>query len=614
VLEYFSLLVSFFSRKILIFLLSYTQHGLSYKKPHLTSTKLQYNTGLYFEDVSTALFFSHEWKLYTTLNLTLYDEEYRSFSDSMNNIFATCEIIKSQLPAQSTDCDKSFSHLQSIINSIDYFNLSPSNEHKIVKRLAPIAVAVITTITLAATFAIGYSASYYSKDDEQVHFDRLTAIIQNNEQRDTILSEQTTYINSISEAIANDTNNLNDYLNILSNKSQSFYNKIGEFSNSFSEHIFKLQIKALVHDIMSIATVIIINFQKQQQTLNNFLSISTNSKNNPFILPPKIFYKELTIIQDLVANEYLNFPFKLCADNLPLFYQISTVKATLIDAQLVILFSIPLVKLPKFTLFKITTIPIRINDTVAAYIIPRNDFVAIDYKFRKYILLGKNDINEAVKLNGLLIFKLKMPIADFVTVKSCEINIFKSEEITDECDIRLTTVKQENWIALSSSNTWIFSPFGSQKLRVDCFNNNNTSEYFYIDELSIVNISANCQVFSAKFTLTAFQTFSSSFVQPVHNNVRFSLEINNTINEILQKEHELESIDFSEIIPNVDRDSLLKIFHDSTRLKEKLKTLRSFPSISIAEIGLKEIFVTLIIFAASIILIKIFINLVKLIL
>lgn len=603
--------ILFLCRKIFVFLLSCAQYTYSYETQHLTSRKLQYNVGLYFEDVSDALFYSHEWKLFTTLNLTYYDEEYKSFAESMSKIFATCDLIKFRLPLRSAECDKSLSHLKLIVNNIDHFKVSTtSGHHKIVKRGYHIAGAAIT---ITASFAIGFAVSYFSNNQDEAHYNKLSAIISNNEERDTILNEQTTYINSISDVVANGTNNLNDYLNLLANKSQIFYNKIGEFSNEFSKQILRLEIKALIHDIVSIATVVIINFQRQQQTLNHFLSISSNSRNNPFIFPPTIFFRELTIIRKLAEKENFHFPFELNTDNLPLFYQISTVKATLMGTQLMLTYSVPLIKLSKFVLYKITTVPIQINNTVAAYIIPKNDFIAIDSKSKKYLLLGKTDIEESNKLGNLYIFKLSMPIADFMTVRSCEINIFKSEPITNECDVRLVATDHENWIALAKPNTWIFSPFGNQRLRLDCFNNYKSSEYFYIDEISIVNISSGCQIFSDKFTLTAFQTYSSSFVQPVQKNIKFSLQLNETINTILSSEHEIESVDFGEIIPNFDRDKLLKIFHDSTRLKQKIKNIRSSPSMYTSNIGIKEILFIVLIFFLAIITLKTFIHLVKIV-
>lgn len=165
-----------------------------------------------------------------------------------------------------------------------------------------------------------------------------------------------------------------------------------------------------------------------------------------------------------------------------------------------------------------------------------------------------------------------MPLANFANSESCEVRIFKSDIISDNCDIRLTKVRQEKWIALLESNTWLFFPFGEQKIQLECFN--NVSEHFFANESLMININAGCQIYSERFVLTAFYEFSSPFSQPMQRNIRFSSKINNTINEILRENQEIDAADFSDIVPNFDRDRLLKIFHDSSRLKEKIRKLR----------------------------------------
>lgn len=334
--------------------------------------------------MNSALFYSHEWKLYTAINLTHYNEEYKQFTESMSNVFSICEYIKFHLPLRAEGCFESLSRLEPIINNINLFQSSTDKSHDRVKRWTPIAAAIAAVAAATVTFSVAFSAGYFVSNNQDEHIERLAALVESNKERDIILSEQATYINSLTDVVTNGTDNLSSYLNSLSDKSKLFQNKIGKFTNSFSKHIYNLEMKVLVNEIVSVAMIIIISFQEQRQTLNSLLSLGHNAQNSPYVLSPSVFYTELANIEKVIRNKGLTLPFELTISQLPRFYQVSVVKATLVKSQLMLSFSIPLIKLSKFKLYKITPIPIKINGTVEAYVIPSNDFIAVDHKLKLY--------------------------------------------------------------------------------------------------------------------------------------------------------------------------------------------------------------------------------------
>lgn len=128
--------------------------------------------------MSTAMFYSHEWKLYTAINLTHYNEEYKQFTESMSNVFSICEYIKFHLPLRAENCVELLSRLEPIINNINLFQYPTGFKHKRVKRGYPVIIGAVSAA--AASLSIAFTAGYYVGNNQDEHEQRLAALLESN--------------------------------------------------------------------------------------------------------------------------------------------------------------------------------------------------------------------------------------------------------------------------------------------------------------------------------------------------------------------------------------------------------------------------------------------------
>jgi len=91
--------------------------------------------------------------------------------------------------------------------------------------------------------------------------------------------------------------------------------------------------------------------------------LSINDKSNILsIITPQLLTKELESIGNTVELAKLALPFVVSAENLPLYYEIAEIESTLVKNQIIICFSIPIIKPIIFNLYKINSVPIRQNN------------------------------------------------------------------------------------------------------------------------------------------------------------------------------------------------------------------------------------------------------------
>lgn len=132
--------------------------------------------------------------------------------------------------------------------------------------------------------------------------------------------------------------------------------------------------------------LIIQQFLKSQKLFLKSLTISqVRSSNSPYLISPKILTNELKNIKKRVLPMNYALPFEI--DNLALFYQMSIIYSEIIDGKLYIKYTLPLVRLQKFLMYKITSFPYAINKhNLFSFMIPNNEFIGVDEQSDQFFI------------------------------------------------------------------------------------------------------------------------------------------------------------------------------------------------------------------------------------
>lgn len=146
-----------------------------------------------------------------------------------------------------------------------------------------------------------------------------------------------------------------------------------------------LRFKAKIQDLTFYIILMVLSFQTKQKQFFNALSMGQETPNSPIVLPPKIFLKKLTRIKSEVIARDLDLLLAVSKEILPTFYHTSTSEARIIARQMIISFTIPLVTAKDNALYKVTSLPNQIEESIFSFIIPTHEFITLDAFKEKFL-------------------------------------------------------------------------------------------------------------------------------------------------------------------------------------------------------------------------------------
>lgn len=101
-------------------------------------------------------------------------------------------------------------------------------------------------------------------------------------------------------------------------------------------------------------------FHNQQRQFLEAITLGVESVSaTPIVLPPAQFLDELRYIQTQLVGTEMDLPLPVARENIAAFYQIATTRSRIIDDQLLVAMSLPLISTTQYSLIKITSIPSR---------------------------------------------------------------------------------------------------------------------------------------------------------------------------------------------------------------------------------------------------------------
>lgn len=222
------------------------------------------------------------------------------------------------------------------------------------------------------------------------------------------------------------------------------------------------------------------------------MSISHNSANSHIILPPRVFLNELLKIKQDLVNENLELPVSVTRENLATLYRLSIPETIILNGQLIISITIPLINRESFTLIKPTSFPLIMKKSIFGFVTPSHDFIALDPLFEKYVYLSNDELNTCHHIdNNHLICKSANPIMNAGSVDICEIEMLRKSNDTHMCDIRAVNLTKELWIKLHKPNTWIYVFPKPVHLFINCNNSISTS---VVEGTGMISIQPFCRI------------------------------------------------------------------------------------------------------------------------
>lgn len=310
------------------------------------------------------------------------------------------------------------------------------------------------------------------------------------------------------------------------------------------------------------------SFQHKQNLLIEAISVSQNNPNTPFLIPPKTFYEELQRIERNIANRSLFLPFELRKDTLFMFYRTSTVESTIYNGHLIINYKIPLIAKDEFNLYKSTSLPYRVKDTIFSYIVPQYEYTAFDKRKQNFIPISENVLSQCTKVStDSFICKRSFPILRVTEQNNCEVNLIRELGISNSCNIRLSNITKEMWIKMTEENNFIYIMPFETPVTIVC---GNDIFSHYLENTGVISILPHCEIETPTMSLHGFQTIKSSYSERIYiTNLEYEplTKLFNTSEntELLN----IPKIDFPTIFNNGEKEALIEISAGLTYIQNK---------------------------------------------
>lgn len=520
-----------------VLILSFLSNGTSAElnKPY-QYRDLKSDLGVYFEEIAEIRFYHEEWKLVTYINLTCYEEEYTNLQQMVNTVKNLCMQLKTNNAIKNqTEIFNVTEGCGPIIEEIDIIMLEIAEYNSrwfyikktINSRKKRGLINIIGEVSKALFGTLSESDSKeYLKEFEILH--------NKGELRDQIIKKQTTLIQSSVNLIQATTEQLEEKNRQLESQLNSIKYHVEQMAKETFIIYDTMAAKTKIQDMVAFITLLIISFQNKQKQFLQAIAIGEKGANNPILIPPQMFMEELNKIRSAIIARDLDLPLEVNRDSITTFYQLASPQVRIINNQLIISFSIPLVTMTDFNIYKITSVPNRIQGNYFNFVVPTYEYVALDKYKNNYITMSYDEMDNCYHIGGLkLVCKQTSPIMTSHNTEFCELKLLRNEGDLSDCNIRISNLTSEIWIKLRQPNTWIYTLPKKETVHISCGNDVFNQQ---VIGTGILSIEMGCEIKTEHILIKGFRTSETIVYKKIIPSVKNAFNFNNTVSQFLNVE------------------------------------------------------------------------------
>lgn len=462
-----------------------------------------------------------EWAFVTYVNLTNLTLEAEHLEKTVEKIQLLCNNIQSQLdlPIPSAYCDHAMPELHFLLDDIKDYSVNWFTHHESPRHVASFQHLRRKKRNILSKISKRLFCSM-SDEEATMYSGQINELKATNEEYFLLAKNQTTLFQETLKVL----NNTLQSQSIQHSALQKQFNELEMLLNNASA---SEMLTGKLNELMHYTTIIANKFWDKQR---NFYEMITTKSKSFHLIPPQTFMTELERVSRLIAPQGLRLPLPLTVDHLSKFYQITTAEGRLVDNNLVVRFSIPLVQTKRFTLFKVIKAPYRnATDSTFRYIVPRNEYIAIDRSNETFITLTRDELKSCHQISrNSLVCKQTFPFLNANNSQGCEINLLRNVNERANCDVRVKNLTEEIWVTLQSPNTYLYTLPKAELVSIDC---PHSQTKLTLEGTGVISLTPKCRIKTDRVEFVAYQTIKSEFArkhtaQPKYN-VSVSTEIDN---------------------------------------------------------------------------------------
>lgn len=321
---------------------------------------------------------------------------------------------------------------------------------------------------------------------------------------------------TVIDALLNVVNNSRQFQSDLHTKLQMSFDNLTEWlnhtANKTTVAIRSQEMYAKFIELSFVVMFSILEFRANQRKLTDAMAM----KSTVFqLISPKVFEAKLREVSESECTDELGcvqLPMPLTMNNLPKFYEITTVEREIINDTFVCRFSVPLVDTTTFDLYKAISVPYRNassdTDTKYSFVVPRYEYIALDASNATYLAWTASDLKRCHRLNGTnLMCYLNSPINVAPNSMGCEINLLLRRNFTKNCEIQRKNSIDEFWVKLEQPNTYLYALPNVVPVVIQCPQSNTS---LLMQNTGIITLKSGCRIKTSRIELITFHSIEAN--------------------------------------------------------------------------------------------------------
>ena len=310
---------------------------------------------------------------------------------------------------------------------------------------------------------------------------------------------------SVAQLLHNTTQILHSEISNITIHSKTLQRELNKLKTEMHRKQYDDTLHLIIHQLQEMIT----QYKISTVMLNQAISLA-----NLGVLFPGFFDKEKwknAINYAQLAK--INVKFPLDEDNFSLnnIARISNVKIVIKDNKLIYFIEIPLTDFNAMDLFKITPFPTISplgNESITAYIIPENTYVAISHDKKTYIAPSDEKVHECKHLDNRKICANFPPTLRITNNSRCEIKILGGINYNpQECNIKIKKLRETVFIKLQD-NSWIFTNPKTDQISVEC--NQEADTTTELPPMGLITLRPGCRASTRFAKFKAHQILEST--------------------------------------------------------------------------------------------------------
>lgn len=465
-------------------------------------SKLTNSTGIYYEHVGNIKLYNNRWTLLITSNIQQYKIQFKYIQSFVSQIHIICDHLKSN-EIEPTVCNMFSSQINLTLSNLKVQNslidnlLGVSSHNNRERRGLIDAVGNIAKQlfgTLDNTDAIYYDKQLKLLNENQNHIKNL-------------FREQTTVYESNLESYNNTVKTWNQ-IDQWKGKLQEIIETINNQTSAIKLQNFFNDSTQKLSEMFSIFVILCEQYSTLQSHIIVMITSAMQGHLHPYIISSSELLNELLKFQAILEGD-LHLPIPPTFSKINLYYKIIQIHAYFMQGKLNLILYIPLTSSRSYEIYKMTSIPKRINDSNFVFISLEKPFLIFDTLKQFYFLYNENEFDKCQRsFENNYICEQSTALSYIHNNGGCEIKLFlPSNSIPDSCQKHIVSTKQILFLELAAENSWIFIAPTNETVTINC---QDYTKSITITDVGILQLRPRCQALSSSLILSSIGSFKGN--------------------------------------------------------------------------------------------------------